>query len=330
MRGNPKKARWAAGLLLVAVGLGAGPGGLGPEGPGLSVRVEGQPITSWQNPSQQVGLFSNPTGAFADGGGRARFRQFQIHFYGGYGIALPPGAQVVGLEVRLDAWDRRQRGGVLAVELSWNGGAGWTTTGYTTGPLPATEQTILLGGPTDTWGRSWTPAELSDPNFWVRIFVLGFDVRGGLDWVPVRVYYTLPGQSLSVAPITADFGTLGGADYDRGYGELSPAQTVTVDSVGTDWVLYVESDAPRWTYAGPYPDPLKPAGDLRWRTTSSDPRVTALVGTYTPLSPTPAPAASGTAGTGIALEVHLRARLSYDRDPPGSYSLGVTYTLTTP
>lgn len=291
--------------------------------------VQGQQSTSWLSPSQESGQFRKATGAFSDGGRAARFREGESHVYWGYGISLPSGAQVVGIEVRLDVSERKQQGGTLQVELSWNGGASWTSTGYGTGPIPRNETTILLGGPTDTWGRSWSPAELSNTNFRVRLVVTGSDVDGELDWLPVRVYYTLPPQSLSISPTLVDFGTLGTADYDRGYRELSPAQTITVDS-GTDWVLYIQADSPQWSYSGAYADPQKPAGDLLWRTTSGDVRVTSLQGAYVPAGTSPALAAAGTPGTGIAVESHFRVLLSYENDPPGSYSLGIIYTLTTP
>jgi len=324
---RPARPLPRAGVLALVVGLLVG--GLVSVGP---QEGRGQSVTPWFSPTQQLGLFQNPTGAFADGGGRARFGGFRfLHFYGGYGIVLPPGAQVVGIEVRLDAWDRRQPGGALAVELSWDGGLNWTSTGYTTGALPPQETTRVLGGPTDLWGRTaWTAADLSDPNFVVRLLVQGSNVRGRLDWVPVRVYYVLPGQGLSVSPATINGGTLGAAEYDLGYAEISPAQTITVDSGGTDWVLYIQAGGATWSYSGPYPDPGKPAGDLLWRITTSDGRVTARQGAYTALSTAPAQAARGTPGVGIALTAHVRVLLSYDRDPPGDYSLGIVYTLTTP
>jgi hypothetical protein len=288
----------------------------------------GQQATSWLSPSRESGQFQRPTEAFADGGRAARFRQTESHVYWGYGISLPTGAEVMGIEVRLDASEKKQQGGALNVELSWDGGASWTSTGRTTGPIPKNETTFILGGgPGDTWGRSWTLTELSDANFRVRIVVSGPTVDGRLDWVPVRIYYTL-GQSLSVSPATVDFGVLGAAEFERGYAERSPAQTLTISS-GTDWVLRLQADA-FWSYSGTEPDPLKPAGDLLWRLSSTDARVTAISGMYTGLATSAAQVASGTPGDGIVVAIHFRVLLSYERDPPGSYTLGIIYTLTTP
>ncbi len=53
-------------------------------------------------------------------------------------------------------------------KLSWDGGVAWMAAQTT--PTPAkTEQTDLLGGSADTWGRTWTPAQLGDSNFRARI-----------------------------------------------------------------------------------------------------------------------------------------------------------------
>jgi hypothetical protein len=50
---------------------------------------------------------------------------------------------------------------------------------------------MLLGSPSDTWGRTWTAADLGNANFRVRVIstssTTGRDFF--LDWVPVRVTY---------------------------------------------------------------------------------------------------------------------------------------------
>lgn len=48
-----------------------------------------------------------------------------------------------------------------------------------------------LGGAANLWGRSWTPSELSDANFRVRIVNTANSTARdfSLDWVAVRVTY---------------------------------------------------------------------------------------------------------------------------------------------
>ena len=48
-----------------------------------------------------------------------------------------------------------------------------------------------LGGATNTWGRTWTPAELSNANFRVRVTNAADSTARdfSLDWIAVRVTY---------------------------------------------------------------------------------------------------------------------------------------------
>ena len=154
--------------------------------------------TGFLNPSTEAadtggngdGFELNPTNAFADGSGFASNIDGdgdQHRFYN-YGISISPACAVLGLEVRLDWW-LGSTGGTnsLSVELSWDGGTSWTLV-KTDSVESVTEHTTTLGGPADTWGRTWTLSELSDTNFRVRVTS---NTSGGkdhfLDWVPVKI-----------------------------------------------------------------------------------------------------------------------------------------------
>ncbi|HEY7465445.1 MAG TPA: pilus assembly protein TadG-related protein, partial [Dehalococcoidia bacterium] len=78
------------------------------------------------------------------------------HQYYNYGISLPGGASVTGIEVRLDAYidstfssTRR-----MCVELSWDGGASWTSAQQTSN-LSTSQNSFYLGGSSDDWGHTW-------------------------------------------------------------------------------------------------------------------------------------------------------------------------------
>jgi hypothetical protein len=135
----------------------------------------------------------NPTNAFADGGWFAANYDGagDRHRYYTYGVSIPAGCSVSGIEVRLDWWlDSTFGTSSMSVELSWDGGATWTAA-KTDGTETTFEHTAVLGGSTDTWGRSWTAAQLSDGNFRVRVTSnsdSGFR-DFFLDWVPLKVYY---------------------------------------------------------------------------------------------------------------------------------------------
>ena len=113
------------------------------------------------------------------------------HRYFNYGLALSSDATINGIEVRLDSRvDSTSGSPRMCVELSWDGGASWTTP--LTSPTLSTSMTSrTLGGTANTWGRSWTPADLSNANFRVRVTtVANSTVRDfTLDWIAVRVTY---------------------------------------------------------------------------------------------------------------------------------------------
>ncbi|MGC8787877.1 MAG: hypothetical protein ACP5Q1_10670, partial [Anaerolineae bacterium] len=115
-----------------------------------------------RSPTADSGAWTFPALAYANELGAAVGANGQQHTYFGYGFSLPTTAIVQGIEVRVDAQRSLNATGYISVELSWDGGTNWTTTGYGTGPLARTENTYILGGPSNLWGRaSWTAAEVN-------------------------------------------------------------------------------------------------------------------------------------------------------------------------
>ena len=108
-----------------------------------------------------------------------------------YGVSLPGGATVKGIEVRLDAKvDSTSGSPKFCVQLSWDGGVSWTAAKSTT-TLTTAEASYVLGGATDTWGHTWTTTDLNNTNLRVRIIsVAASTVRDfSLDWAALRVSY---------------------------------------------------------------------------------------------------------------------------------------------
>ncbi len=173
--------------------------------------------TGWLSPTAQAavtsnagdnnGFESNPTNAFADGGGYAEDVDSgtgssqgctsilrDSHLFYNYGFTIPSGQTINGIEVRLDAWaDTASFSPKTCVQLSWDGGTTWTTAKITTN-LTTSEQTYTLGSTTDAWGHTWSSTDFSNANFRVRITNVASDTLTDfrLDWVPVRVTYTPP------------------------------------------------------------------------------------------------------------------------------------------
>ena len=179
--------------------------------------VNGIVTTGLKSPSDQAfdtggngdGFELNPTYAFADGGGAAEDVNSGTligttcgttgkdrHRYYDYGISIPAGSDIHGIEVRLDAWvDVSEGGSLMCTELSWDGGTSWTAFRGTSA-FTASEVTYIVGGDFDGWGRTWSSTEFSDANFRVRITSLtnSGDLNRDffLDWVPVKVHYSPP------------------------------------------------------------------------------------------------------------------------------------------
>jgi hypothetical protein len=113
------------------------------------------------------------------------------HRFYNYGITVPSGVNIQGIEVRLDARaDSTSNAPKMCVQLSWDGGTTWTSA-KSTPRLGTSMATFTLGGATDNWGRSWTTANFSNANFRVRVINVASSTSRDftLDWVAVRVHY---------------------------------------------------------------------------------------------------------------------------------------------
>jgi len=284
--------------------------------------------TGWLSPSADSGAFINGSSAYVrDYVNYASAAGGAVHRYWGYALSLPAGSRIQGIEVRLVFRKAGAPAASLGAELSWDGGTSWTATGYQAGPVPASWRDLVVGSSTDTWGRSWSPEELTPAAFRIRLTAVS---ALDLDWVAVRVHYREGiSQTLTVTPRLVDLEALTLADYDRGYREISPAQRLTVSSAGA-WTLHVAAEGATWTYTGSEPNPGKPCSHLEWRVVAFGSGITGAQTSYLGLSLSPQRVAGGSAGTGLWLEVALRLVVDYATTVPGAYELRFTYTLTAP
>jgi hypothetical protein len=110
--------------------------------------------------------------------------------YSGFGLPVSGAVTILGIEVRLEG--NRNGNRDLNVALTWNNG-GTFTTDRLMPAFGATDGTVVLGGPWDTWGRNWNVTELANANFGVRCLVpAAATANVNLDHVQVRVYYAAP------------------------------------------------------------------------------------------------------------------------------------------
>ena len=109
-----------------------------------------------------------------------------------YGFAIPAGAMIDGIEVKLEGREPTAIGSVtFGTSLSWDNGTTWST--EKTGSYNSTTDAVAtLGGPSDTWARPWTDTELSDANFQLRVRKTAGLMNLEFDYITVRVYYQVP------------------------------------------------------------------------------------------------------------------------------------------
>ena len=178
-------------------------GGTPPVNTGLLSPSAQAPVTSGSGDND--GYQTNPSNAFANdslfavdtnsgsnNNSSCTSNRKDRHTFYNYGISIPGGATITGLEVRLDGQADSTSGSPrFCVQISWDGGTSWTTA-KSTSTLTTSEATYLLGGAADTWGRTWASGNFSNANFRVRITdVASSSSRDfSLDWIAVQVSYT--------------------------------------------------------------------------------------------------------------------------------------------
>jgi hypothetical protein len=133
-------------------------------------------------------------------------------------------------------------------------------------------------------------------------------------FLPVVMYVCVCGSSVAL-------GAPGEADYQAGYRDVSPVH-LTV-SANRPVVVQVVGLTATFGYSGPLTNPAKPASHLRWA-----PSAAGLSSTTNHMGSLLTLASLG-AGT-VVLPLHLRTLWSYATDVPGSYSLGISFTLSSP
>jgi hypothetical protein len=134
------------------------------------------------------------------------------HVFFDYGFAIPAGSAIAGIEVRLRARADSTSGAPrMCVQLSADGGATWTAA-KATSTLATTLRTFTLGGATDTWGRTWSLANLANASFRLRVINVASSTSRDffLDAVAVRPHLTTGGNATLSAVSVNPSSTVGG------------------------------------------------------------------------------------------------------------------------
>jgi hypothetical protein len=115
------------------------------------------------------------------------------HRYWDFTLGLPGSlVSIGGLQLRADSGLNATTGtNLLCAQLSWDAGTTWTATKSIATTTTAIA-TYTLGATNDTWGHSWTSAQLSNANFRVRLIDVSSVATRifKLDGLAVQVTYT--------------------------------------------------------------------------------------------------------------------------------------------
>jgi hypothetical protein len=116
------------------------------------------------------------------------------HRFWDFSLGVPAAATLInGIQVRADM-GMNNNGGTnnLCVELSSDAGATWTTPKVQNLTAGSAVTTYTIGAANDLWGRTWTPTNLSNANFRLRLTDVTSQPNKSflLEYLAVQVTYT--------------------------------------------------------------------------------------------------------------------------------------------
>lgn len=110
------------------------------------------------------------------------------------------------------------------------------------------------------------------------------------------------------------------AIYDAGT-TVSTGPVATIKTNG-NWTLLARATTATWTATGAGARANKPAGDLAWGTSPGGP--------FTPMTTADVTIATGTRGAANLTSLFYQVAWSWPLDTPGTYTLTLIYTATSP
>ena len=141
------------------------------------------PASAWTNPEyaydQVDGTYATTSSSLAQD-------------YTDFSHGVPGTDTITGIEVKLEV-SGTTAAGTIDVQLSWDGGSTFTTA-KSTGTLSDTDAVVTLGGPSDDWGHTpWTPTELNNSNFELRLTGNPSSNNVQVDAIQIKIYHQASG-----------------------------------------------------------------------------------------------------------------------------------------
>lgn len=148
--------------------------------------------SGWSAPSSSTNNNSvtNPNNAFSSNDSYAVFNDQNDRVdYTTFGLSIPSGATINGIELAFEA--NRPDPRTVNFSLSTDGTT-WTTGSgaKNSGSVSSTDATYILGGTSDLWNRTWTPADFSNLRVRVDAQTTGPGDILNLDQLQVKVSYS--------------------------------------------------------------------------------------------------------------------------------------------
>ena len=148
---------------------------------------------NYSSPTAHSGSWNNAANAYDDTDGTyATTAAAVASNYSNHGFFVPGSNQIDGIAIKIETSGTTAAGNI-GIELSWDGGTSWTSSGNSTPTLTTTDVVAIVGGVSDTWGRSWSGSEFSNANFAVRLTGNPSSNTVQVDAIQVRVYHTATG-----------------------------------------------------------------------------------------------------------------------------------------
>jgi len=129
---------------------------------------------------------------------------------------------------------------------------------------------------------------------------------------------------ISLSTTGVGLGTPIESDYSVGYRDVSGAAVTAMVQANRAFQVQVVGGNSVFTYAGPHPDPLKVASDLRWATSQPG-----LSGASNHMGASGVLMNQG-ASAGAQASLYLRTLWDFTGDLPGTYSMPIRFTLSAP
>ncbi|MBW2974170.1 DNRLRE domain-containing protein, partial [Candidatus Woesearchaeota archaeon] len=153
--------------------------------------VEG---TGWRSPSatgDDYSLWLDPENAYeSDGLNTIENAAGEAQDWYDFSFNVPAGVTIDGIEVKVKAKVPTPDNSSAGIELSWDGGAGYTSSGYSLGTDSTSYVILSSGGSSNTWGRSWSGSEFSDDSFRLRLNKTGPSISLLIDHIQAKAYFS--------------------------------------------------------------------------------------------------------------------------------------------